>query len=169
MSDNNAPDLRIRAIRCRSCGENRPRSSLCRLSTPSLRSAVMTVAILQPICTATSCRIKPQEPHNLLDAAAIVLRENRRQPMTSLQIVEAVIQQELWMPKGATPWLTLHTALSREIESKGRAVRIFLVFTNCSSVVPDGIPRRAFLQITRSKSKHLTPAVVAKSSFRIRS
>jgi hypothetical protein len=68
--------------------------------------------------------VKPQETMpNLLDAAVIVLKENKKQPMTTKQIVEAVIQQSLWTPKGATPGLTLHTALSREIESKGVASR----------------------------------------------
>jgi hypothetical protein len=68
--------------------------------------------------------VKPQETTpNLLDAAAIVLKENKKQPMTARQIVETVIQQSLWASKGATPWLTLHTALSREIESKGVASR----------------------------------------------
>ena len=70
-----------------------------------------------------SLPVKPQGPLNLLDAAAIVLKENRRQPMTALQIVEMVIQQKLWTPKGSTPWLTLHTAISREIESKKSASR----------------------------------------------
>ena len=66
--------------------------------------------------------VKPQEPLNLLDAAVIVLRENKRQPMSARQITEAVIQQGLWKPAGMTPWLSLHTALSREI-AKGSASR----------------------------------------------
>ena len=66
--------------------------------------------------------VKPPEPLNLLDAAALVLRENKRQPMSARQITEAVLQQNLWTPTGKTPWLTLHTALSREI-AKGVASR----------------------------------------------
>ena len=66
--------------------------------------------------------VKPPEPLNLLDAAAIVLRGNRRQAMSARQITEAVIQQSLWTPTGKTPSLTLHTALSREI-AKGSASR----------------------------------------------
>jgi hypothetical protein len=65
---------------------------------------------------------KPHEPQNLLDAAVVVMRENSRQAMSARQIADAVIQQALWTPKGKTPSLTLHTALSREI-AKGAASR----------------------------------------------
>ena len=63
-----------------------------------------------------------QEQQNLLDAAVIVLKKNDRHPMSARQIIEAVIQQALWTSKGRTPWLTLHTAMSREI-AKGPASR----------------------------------------------
>jgi len=100
-------------------------------TTPNRRShkiAPLTLEItpVEPEKPLPPCPVLPtklQEPLNLLDAAVVVLLENRRQPMTTRQIVEAVIQQALWASKGATPWLTLHTAISREIESKKSASR----------------------------------------------
>ena len=78
----------------------------------------------KPLPTCPSLPVvNPQQPQTLLDAAAIVMQESWRQPMNARQIVDAVIQQSLWVPKGATPWLTLHAALSREIQSKGTASR----------------------------------------------
>ena len=58
------------------------------------------------------------EPYSLLDATVMVLRENRK-PMSTREIIEAVMERRLWMPNGKTPWLTLHSALTRDIESKG--------------------------------------------------
>lgn len=71
---------------------------------------------------------KPQSPAvahgppTLLDAAVVILRENRR-GMSSKEIIAAVQEKGFWTPTGKTPWLTLHTALSREIESKGESSR----------------------------------------------
>jgi hypothetical protein len=65
---------------------------------------------------------KPVQASTLLDAAIIVLRE-RRQGMSTKEIIEVVLEKGLWTPSGKTPWLTLHTALSREIESKGASSR----------------------------------------------
>ena len=85
-------------------------------------SAVTPIEPDMVLLPLPSLPFKPQAPQTLLDAAVIVLRENRRQPMSARQITEAVIQQSLWTPTGKTPSLTLHTALSREI-AKGSASR----------------------------------------------
>ena len=62
------------------------------------------------------------EPITLLDATAMILRENSK-PMSTQEIVKAIIAQRLWTPNGKTPWLTLHSALTRDIESKGSRSR----------------------------------------------
>lgn len=69
----------------------------------------------------TIIKLEPQTP-TLLDAAVIVLRENRK-GLSTKEIIAAVQEKGLWNPSGKTPWLTLHTALSREIETKGTASR----------------------------------------------
>ena len=61
-------------------------------------------------------------PCTLLDATAMILRENSK-PMSTQEIVKAIIAQRLWTPSGKTPWLTLHSALTRDIESKGSRSR----------------------------------------------
>jgi hypothetical protein len=38
--------------------------------------------------------------------------------------VEAVVERRLWTPGGKTPWLTLHSALTRDMESKGSRSRV---------------------------------------------
>jgi hypothetical protein len=86
--------------------------------TAPLPPAIVPVKVEQaPSPILPSMPVKPmsQEPLNLLDAAVIVLKENKRQPMTARQITDAVVQRALWTPSGKTPSLTLHTALSREI------------------------------------------------------
>jgi hypothetical protein len=62
------------------------------------------------------------EPFTLLDATAMILRE-RSKPMSAREIVEAVVEQRLWTPGGKTPWLPLHSALTRDMESKGSRSR----------------------------------------------
>jgi len=66
--------------------------------------------------------VYPTEPCSLLDATAMILREKHK-PMSTREIVEAVVAQRLWTPSGKTPWLTLHSALTRDIKSKGRHSR----------------------------------------------
>jgi len=74
-----------------------------------------------PLVLPTSPIRKPL-PLTLLEAAIVVLRANRRQPMTAREITDTVIRRKLWTPIGETPWQTLHAALSREI-AKGPASR----------------------------------------------
>jgi ethanolamine utilization cobalamin adenosyltransferase len=58
-----------------------------------------------------------------LNAAAKVLAESK-EPMTTRQMVEAMAAKGLWTsPGGATPWATLYSALSREINAKGKDAR----------------------------------------------
>ena len=64
----------------------------------------------------------PTASCSLLDATAMILREKHK-PMSTREIVEAVVAQRLWTPNGKTPWLTLHSALTRDINSKGSCSR----------------------------------------------
>ena len=67
---------------------------------------------------ATSTR-KP----SALDAAAQVLAD-AREPMTAMQLVEAMAARGLWSsPGGKTPHATLHAAMSVEIAKKGTGSR----------------------------------------------
>jgi len=66
--------------------------------------------------------VYPTAPCSLLDATAMILREKHK-PMSTREIVEAVVAQRLWTPSGKTPWLTLHSALTRDMESKGSKSR----------------------------------------------
>ncbi|MCL2120161.1 MAG: winged helix-turn-helix domain-containing protein [Planctomycetaceae bacterium] len=84
---------------------------------PPVQNACPPV-MAQPISTM----VYHAEPCSLLDAAAMILREKHR-PMSSREIVDAVVEQRLWTPSGKTPWLTLHSALTRDMESKGAKSR----------------------------------------------
>jgi len=66
--------------------------------------------------------VYPTEPCSLLDATAMILREKHK-PMSTREIVEAVVAQQLWTPSGKTPWLSLHSALTRDMKSKGTRSR----------------------------------------------
>jgi len=66
--------------------------------------------------------VYPTVPCSLLDATAMILREKHK-PMSTREIIEAVVAQRLWTPSGKTPWLTLHSALTRDMESKGSKSR----------------------------------------------
>ncbi|MFO0911474.1 MAG: HTH domain-containing protein [Pirellulales bacterium] len=58
-----------------------------------------------------------------LDAAAKVLSESS-EPLTTKQMIEAMASKGYWTsPGGKTPHGTLHSALCREIASKGEASR----------------------------------------------
>ena len=58
-----------------------------------------------------------------VDAAAQVLSETK-QPMNAKQLIEAMASKNLWTsPGGRTPWSTLYSALSREINAKGKESR----------------------------------------------
>jgi len=48
--------------------------------------------------------VYPTERCTLLDATAMILREERK-PMSTHEIVKAILAQQLWTPSGKTPWL----------------------------------------------------------------
>ena len=48
--------------------------------------------------------VYPTAPCTLLDATAMILREERK-PMSTHEIVKAIMAQQLWTPSGKTPWL----------------------------------------------------------------
>jgi hypothetical protein len=65
---------------------------------------------------------KPKKT-SALDAAAKVLGE-AGQPMTCLEMIEAMSKKGYWTsPGGATPQATLYSALLREIKTKGKEAR----------------------------------------------
>jgi hypothetical protein len=53
---------------------------------------------------------------NILDAAERVLIEMKT-PMTTREIVIVAKEKQYWVSDAATPWATLHAALSRDIQS----------------------------------------------------
>ena len=58
-----------------------------------------------------------------LDAAAKVLG-GAGEPMTTKELVEAMVKKNLWAsPKGKTPAATLYSAMTREINTKGKESR----------------------------------------------
>ncbi|MBX3399490.1 MAG: winged helix-turn-helix domain-containing protein [Gemmataceae bacterium] len=65
----------------------------------------------------------PTRKPSALDAAARVLAD-AREPMTAMQLVEAMAARGLWSsPGGKTPHATLHAAMSVEIAKKGTGSR----------------------------------------------
>jgi len=77
--------------------------------------AMVAIPIIPPM-------VYPTAPCTLLDATAMVLREERK-PMSTHEIVKAIMAQQLWTPSGRTPWLSLHSALTRDMKSKGTRSR----------------------------------------------
>ena len=99
---------------------------------PQTSTAILPQAPpIQNVCSPvveqpTAPMVYPTEPCSLLDATAMVLREKRK-PMSTHEIVKAIMAQQLWTPNGKTPWLSLHSALTRDMKSKGSRSR----FTKC--------------------------------------
>ena len=62
-----------------------------------------------------------------LDAAAKVLAD-AGEPMNTKAMIEAMAAKNLWKsPGGATPWATLYSAITREINEKGADARFVKV------------------------------------------
>ncbi len=59
---------------------------------------------------------------SLLDAAAAVLAKGK-EPMSCLQMVEAVLKAGTWKSGGKTPAATLSAAIHREVRDKGKEAR----------------------------------------------
>ena len=57
-----------------------------------------------------------------LDAAAQVLAD-ADEPMNTKQMIEAMAEKGLWTSDAATPWATLYSAITREIQKKGDQAR----------------------------------------------
>jgi hypothetical protein len=77
--------------------------------------------------TAPTKAKKAKEPKSkktsALDAAVRVLEE-AGQPMTCLEMIEAMTAKKYWTsPKGLTPAATLYSAVLREIKAKGKESR----------------------------------------------
>ena len=74
--------------------------------------------------TATGDKQDGDKPMSLINAAAHILAQGKREPMRCKDIVEQAIEQKLWQPgKGLTPASTLYAAIGREIKTKGDASR----------------------------------------------
>jgi len=77
--------------------------------------------------TKTTTTKKAKEPKakklSAIDAAAQVLA-SAKQPMTCQEMIETMAKQALWTsPGGKTPQATLYSAISREINVKGKDSR----------------------------------------------
>ncbi|HBT75739.1 MAG TPA: hypothetical protein DEB39_02175 [Planctomycetaceae bacterium] len=83
---------------------------------------VQEPTLLKPEITPAIPKPAPAQAATLLDATVAVLRTSRS-GMTTREIIEAVQEKGLWNPGGKTPWLTLHTALSRDIQTNGSRSR----------------------------------------------
>ncbi len=59
---------------------------------------------------------------SLLDAAAAVLAK-AKEPMSCLEMIEAVLKAGTWTSGGKTPAATLSAAIHREIKDKGKEAR----------------------------------------------
>jgi hypothetical protein len=55
---------------------------------------------------------------NILEAARRVLQESNTE-MTTREIISAAYEKRYWVSRAATPWATLHAALSRDIKLQG--------------------------------------------------
>jgi hypothetical protein len=65
------------------------------------------------------------EAMSLLDAAAHLLSLGTRAPMRCKDMVDLAVKRGMWAPRngGKTPANSLHTAIQREIKTKGIASR----------------------------------------------
>ena len=59
---------------------------------------------------------------SLLDAAAAALAK-AKEPMSCIEMVEAVVKARTWSSSGKTPAATLSAAIHREIKTKGKEAR----------------------------------------------
>ncbi len=87
-----------------------------------LRNNVTSKATAQPGALRDETASFPPEPMSLLDAVVYVLKAAKK-PLSTRDIVESIIRLRLWTPSGATPWGTLHAAISRDIVNNGEKSR----------------------------------------------
>ena len=87
-------------------------------------AAASTVAQAKAKGKKAKARKEPKaKKPSALDAALRVLEE-AGQPMTCLEMIEAMTAKQYWSsPKGLTPAATLYSAILREIKAKGKESR----------------------------------------------
>jgi hypothetical protein len=107
----------LKSIKCKK--ESSFRRAACKPPEALSEEMVIKPIIQEPVISWTPA---PPRQMNLLDATEVVLRE-RRKAMTTREIVNIVLEKRIWTPSGPTPWATLHTAISREITSRGAGSR----------------------------------------------
>jgi HB1, ASXL, restriction endonuclease HTH domain len=72
---------------------------------------------------AKAAKLPKEKKVSALDAAAQVLAK-AGEPMNCVQLIEAMSKAGLWSsPNGATPQATLYSAITREINTKGKDAR----------------------------------------------
>ncbi len=87
-----------------------------------LRNNVTSKATAPPGAIRDETASFPPESMSLLDAAVYVLKTAKK-PLSTREIVAAIIKLRLWNPSGATPWGTLYAAISRDIVNNGEQSR----------------------------------------------
>lgn len=79
-------------------------------------------ATKKPSQKTSSQPSKTVKSAGLLDTAEQVLKR-KKSPMRCKQIIEIMLDEQLWSTKGKTPHATLYAAIHREIQKKGKASR----------------------------------------------
>jgi hypothetical protein len=101
---------------------------------PNRRSAIQGVVLREtsdePSDTVTIKKVKRPPTKevvivsrlNILDAAHRVLEETKK-ALSTREIIAVAAERQYWISTAATPWATLHAALSRDMESNGKKSR----------------------------------------------
>lgn len=95
-------------------------------SSDGMTASERAMAESEPAQSASeSMRSAKPKKIGCLDAAVQVLQD-ADEPMTCTQIMEQILQRELWSTNGRTPAATLYSAILREIQRKGGDARFVL-------------------------------------------
>jgi len=92
---------------------------------PPVNLAIQFVQCRKRIFNETFVKIKTLvivERLNILDAAQRVLSETQT-AMTTREILKYAAEKQYWVSDAPTPWLTLHAAISRDIQTGGEQSR----------------------------------------------
>jgi len=102
---------------------------------PHRRSAVQGTVFREPTANSENEQVPARrvkrppiktlvivERLNILDAAQRVLSETQT-AMTTREILKYAAEKQYWVSDAATPWLTLHAAISRDIQIGGEQSR----------------------------------------------
>ncbi|MEX2185708.1 MAG: winged helix-turn-helix domain-containing protein [Pirellulales bacterium] len=102
-------------------------------TTMSAKKTTKTTAAKKPApkkttkAPARTKKPKAAGKMSALDAAAKVLAD-AGEPMNCKALIEAMAIKDYWTsPGGATPWATLYSAITREINEKGKDARFVKV------------------------------------------